>query len=166
MTNESEVKPRVINQRDAETATPCPACGGPGRPTTSTTLKAMLAVSLTAVRNVAYRFCPAAGCSVVYYSDDGKQRFTEDDLREKVYNKHADDADVLVCYCFQLTTREVREDEDALTMIEAGVQAGQCACDIRNPQGTCCIGNVRALIAGLAEEPRVREGAEDGSVTR
>jgi hypothetical protein len=31
--------------------------------------------------------------------------------------------------------------------IKAGIKAGQCACDLRNPQGTCCLGNVRAWLA-------------------
>jgi hypothetical protein len=30
--------------------------------------------------------------------------------------------------------------------INTGINAGQCACDLRNPQGSCCLGNVRGLI--------------------
>jgi hypothetical protein len=33
--------------------------------------------------------------------------------------------------------------------ITTGIQADQCACDMRNPQGSCCLGNVRALIKRL-----------------
>ncbi len=33
--------------------------------------------------------------------------------------------------------------------INAGIQAGQCACDLRNPQGSCCLGNVREAIKQL-----------------
>ena len=33
--------------------------------------------------------------------------------------------------------------------IHAGINAGQCACDLRNPQGSCCLGNVRGLIKRL-----------------
>ena len=29
--------------------------------------------------------------------------------------------------------------------ISTGINAGQCACDLRNPQGSCCLGNVRGL---------------------
>ena len=36
--------------------------------------------------------------------------------------------------------------EAALTCGQVpGIQAGQCACDLRNRQGSCCLGNVRAL---------------------
>jgi hypothetical protein len=33
--------------------------------------------------------------------------------------------------------------------INAGLNTGQCACDLRNPQGSCCLGNVRELIKRL-----------------
>lgn len=36
--------------------------------------------------------------------------------------------------------------------ITAGIRAGQCACDLRNPQGICCLGNVRRLIGATAPE--------------
>ena len=39
--------------------------------------------------------------------------------------------------------------------IDAGIQAGQCACDLRNPQGSCCLGNVRGLVKRL-EQPIVQ----------
>jgi hypothetical protein len=33
--------------------------------------------------------------------------------------------------------------------IDTGINTGQCACDLRNPQGSCCLGNVRGLIKRL-----------------
>lgn len=30
--------------------------------------------------------------------------------------------------------------------ISAGIKAGPCACDLRNPQGSCCLGNVRGVV--------------------
>jgi hypothetical protein len=33
--------------------------------------------------------------------------------------------------------------------INTGINAGQCACDVRNPQGSCCLGNVRGMIKRL-----------------
>jgi hypothetical protein len=33
--------------------------------------------------------------------------------------------------------------------INTGISAGQCACDLRNPQGSCCLGNVRGLIKDI-----------------
>ncbi len=124
----------------------CPTNGRPGKPVDTLTLKAMLNRPLTEVRNTRYRFCPDPECPTVYYSEDGLQIFTEADLRERVYQKHPNEADVLICYCFRHTVGEVRERGMAVVEeINAGVKNGQCACDIRNPQGSCCLGNVRAV---------------------
>ena len=37
-----------------------------------------------------------------------------------------------------------------IAAVEAGIRAGKCACDIRNPQGSCCLGNVRAVVMAAA----------------
>jgi hypothetical protein len=110
-------------------------------------------VPLTEIRAVDYRFCGTPDCPVVYYSADQRQRFREQDVRERVFQKHPSEEDVFVCYCFRHTVRGIRRDTEAaaestvVAAITAGIQAGKCACDIRNPQGSCCLGNVRALVA-------------------
>lgn len=132
----------------------CPTCSRRGKRIDTLTVKALLALPLTHVRSVEYGFCTTRDCSTVYYSADYLQRFGEDALRERVFQKHADDGDSLVCYCFRYTVRAIREQPEGvgesriLDSITAGIQAGQCACDVRNPQGSCCLGNVRAVLAG------------------
>ena len=133
----------------------CPANGKPGKGLDTATVKAMLNVSLRQLRKSAYLFCAEADCAVVYYSANGAQTFTVDDVREPVYQKRPMNDDVLVCYCFRHTLGEIRtatrERRTAiLDNIHAGIQAGQCACDLRNPQGTCCLGNVRALMSSTS----------------
>lgn len=129
----------------------CQACGTIGRPVQGQTVKSLLAVSLRAVRAVEYRFCPTANCPVVYFVADGDHGFTVGQVRERVYQKEPDADDVKICYCFGYTAGDVRralpaQQQRLLSDIEAGIQAGQCACDLRNPQGSCCLGNVRRLI--------------------
>ena len=53
----------------------CPDCLRTGKPVNALTLKALLAVPLTEVREVDYGFCRTQDCPVVYYSADGQQRF-------------------------------------------------------------------------------------------
>lgn len=131
----------------------CPACQSAGKAVDTLTLKALLAVPLTEVRTAEYRFCRTPGCPVVYYSVDRQQRFGEDALRERVFQKHPSADDVFVCYCFRHTPRTVEAElattgqSTVVAAITAGIQAGQCACDLRNPQGSCCLGNVRAVLA-------------------
>ncbi len=129
----------------------CPLNRQVGKPVEGQTVKALLSVSLRAVNAREYHFCGDAHCPVVYFSSDGRQAFTTSDLRERVYQKEPSGPDVLVCYCFQHTLGEIQAADQAtrqaiLANITRGIQAGQCACDLRNPQGSCCLGNVRALM--------------------
>ena len=146
----------------------CPTNGQLGKVVASLTIKALLSVSLTEVQSGEYRFCRAADCPTVYYSADGTQLFGEAALRERVYQKHPTEDGVVVCYCFQHTVGSIRAEiaeqgvSTVVEQIEAGIQAGQCACDIRNPQGTCCLGNVRRLVeqlrSGTGDRPATQVG--------
>ena len=138
----------------------CSACGQKGKRVDILTLKALLAVPLTDLRAVEYLFCRTPDCPTVYYSLDGQQQFGEDALRERVHQKHPTADDVLVCYCFRHSLGSIRVGllatgrSRVVASVTAGIQAGQCACDIRNPQGSCCLGNVRATVQKIESEPR------------
>ncbi len=131
----------------------CPSCGARGKRVELVTLKALLSVPLTEVRHADYLFCRGAECPAVYFSADGEQVFPESSLREAVYQKHPDDNDVFICYCFRHTAGNVRARQPevgrpgVIEAISSGIQRGLCACEIRNPQGSCCLGNVRALLS-------------------
>jgi hypothetical protein len=73
-------------------------------------VKAMLAVSLDAIRLMPDYFCRTEQCAVVYFSEDGEQTFAEDSLRARVYQKHPRDDDVPICYCFHHTAHTIREE--------------------------------------------------------
>jgi hypothetical protein len=128
------------------------------------TVKALLAIPLTELRAGEYRFCRTAECPTVYYRASGGQTFGEDSLRERVHQKHPTDDAVFVCYCFRHTPGSIREEVRAMgrsTVVPratAGIQADQCACEVRNPQGSCCLGNVRAVVkrveAAQATDPK------------
>lgn len=146
--------PSPTLQRPARVANTCPACGQTGKAVQGQTVKALISVSLREVRDVECLICRTAACPVVYFSSDGTQTFTTAQVRERVYQKEPDTEEVFVCYCFRHTVGEVRTLSSTgraalINDIDAGIQAGQCACDLRNPQGSCCLGNVRALIGSL-----------------
>jgi hypothetical protein len=142
-----------LNQLQTAREAVCPSNGKSGKRVDSLIVKAMLNIPLDVLRNVEYRFCVDPDCPTVYYSADGLQEFTESDLRERVYQKHPNDADVLVCYCFQHSLGEIRANgKRVYAEIDRGVRNGQCACDICNPQGNCCLGNVNALV----KQPRFK----------
>jgi hypothetical protein len=146
-------------QRPATVVNACPECGKTGKPIQGQTVKALLSVSLREVQATAYLFCRTQTCPVVYFSADDKQIFTVDLVREWVYQKEPDADAVFICYCFRHRLGDLRaaSHEKRLAIvsdINSGIDAGQCACDLRNPQGSCCLGNVRALIKRL-EKPKL-----------
>lgn len=142
----------------------CPKCGQPGKPLETKTLKQMVqARHLELVNKPGFLFCRSVDCDVVYFHPDGDS-LRKPDVRVRVGLKETDDP-VPICYCFGFT-EAMAVDEIRATgkstipqRIADEVKAGNCACEIRNPQGTCCLGNVnlavkRAMAAVAAERSR------------
>jgi hypothetical protein len=139
----------------------CPICNSKGKKVDSITLKAMLNISLLAVRDVPYFFCRTDNCAVVYFSGDGQQSFTKTQVREPVFQKEPQNEDVFVCYCFRHSPATIQAEwlntgqSTVIAEINAGIKAGQCACEVRNPQGSCCLGNVSKVVKQIEQETKV-----------
>lgn len=124
----------------------CPGCGETGKAIQTVTLKCLLkpAAMPRLAPESAYQFCPVAACEVVYFSSS--QPFSVSDVQVPVFQK--DKAlDTPVCYCFGITRGEIEMPElgrleEILALVKTFVQAGKCACEYRNPQGRCCLGNL------------------------
>ncbi len=130
----------------------CPQCGSKGQSVDNATVKSLISVSLHRVEDVKHRFCAETDCPVVYFAEDNSETFYTQDLRERVYQKEPHSEDVLVCYCFFHTLGDVYSSVDKagqspiIDDINFGIQQGHCACDWRNPQGNCCLGNVIKIV--------------------
>jgi hypothetical protein len=133
----------------------CPQCGAQSQSVDNTTIKCLISVSLHRVADVKHRFCPNTDCAVVYFAEDGSEKFYTGDLRERVYQKEPDTDDVLVCYCFFHHLGDIRAsvtDDGKSAIVDDiryGIQQGQCACDWRNPEGKCCLGNVVSIVKAI-----------------
>lgn len=137
----------------------CPTNQRVGLEVDTLTVRALLAIPLTAVSPAeVYWFCPTPDCPTVYYRVDGQQVFVESELRERVYQKHSDDRATTICYCFGHTLSDISAEIEqtgtstVVARISTGIRAGQCACDIRNPQGGCCLGNVHREVQRLTRQ--------------
>lgn len=127
----------------------CPQDGTLGCPVALITLKSLLkaAALMQLDPQQTYRFCPSSNCSVVYFSADGKT-FTIADLKVPVFQKDPG-AEVPVCYCFGWTRQRIQHElvsagqTTAIESITAHIKAKRCGCEVNNPQGNCCLGNVR-----------------------
>jgi len=140
---------------EAESASEfCLSCGSKGTSVDLITLKALLtADGLRRGVPPAPRFCATADCPVVYFDSAVPIVFREDELTVPVHAKHPDDDRVPVCYFFGYTPPRIREEgKIASKTITAEVKAGHCACEVKNPKGVCCLGDVAKVERRLGAE--------------
>ena len=146
----------VVGQTQVKPETRCSMCAE-GRPVErQTVLHHVKHEHLERVGDEAFRFCADEQCPVVYYGDRGT-RFTVDEVRELVGAKMTGDARP-ICYCFGFTEGDAREEivRTGKSTIPATVsrliKARMCACEVRNPSGACCLGEVTRTVKRLSEE--------------
>lgn len=132
----------------------CPASGGSGVRVELQTIKALLTTSaLRRLEPAGHRFCPEASCDVVYFDEHGRT-FSTADLRVDVWQKQREGQRVL-CYCFGENESDIGTEiattgrSGAAERVRAHIRAGRCACEIRNPRGACCLGDVTAAVKRL-----------------
>lgn len=134
-----------VPARRAEESIACPRCGTSGARVATITLKALL-TSAALRRGVpqSARFCATEGCQVVYFETADGGVFTEEDVTVRAYGKHPGDTSVTVCHCFGYDAASVATaPEGAIRRdVTREVQAGHCACEVRNPAGVCCLGDI------------------------
>ena len=134
----------------------CPASGFEGKAVDWATVAALAAGTVPPKQE--YRLCRDAACEVVYYGSAGAV-LTPSDLNVRPGFK--DGSDGLVCYCFLHRKGDIVRQlaaagtTDILDTIKQEVEAGTCACEVRNPSGKCCLGEVRDTIRELRQELEV-----------
>ncbi len=131
----------------------CPGNGAKGKPVPLITLKSLLVPGALAQLNAqqSYRFCASSDCPVVYFGANG-QTFEADRLKVPVFAKDLS-PEVPVCYCFDWRRHQLRDpaNRHALDDIAAHIQAKRCGCEANNPQGRCCLADVRSTMAVSSE---------------
>lgn len=132
----------------------CPSCGrqGKGVPARTVRLHVVPGVLPAVDADEGYRFCAAPGCPVVYYGARWATIVRTEELRTRVGAKVEEDP-VPVCYCFGFTERRIADDllangrSTVRDYIRERVRRGDCACEVTNPSGRCCLGDVGRAIA-------------------
>jgi hypothetical protein len=148
------IEASVRTPRELEDLERCPASGAAGARVALVTVKALLTgAALRRLDGKAYRFCPDPSCDVVYFDVETGSTFAKEDLSVRVGRKETEDP-IPVCYCFGFTKadleRSVAERGGTIrASIAAEVRAGHCACEVRNPEGTCCLDNVSKAIQAI-----------------
>ena len=147
---------RVPGQQRAD-AECCPVSRVKGKPVELLTVKALLAEpALRRLNNVAHRFCPDPSCDVVYF-DAESASYVKSEIRVPIWQKEPF-GDRTVCYCFDVSEESIRTEiqttgrSDVSERVRAHIAAGRCACEVRNPRGVCCLGDVDAAVRRVKAE--------------
>jgi hypothetical protein len=147
-----------------EIVTNCPGCRTRGANVELRTLKGLLtSAALPRLQTVSHRFCKSPDCDVVYFDETGAA-FRTTDVRTPIWQKSVGD-DRTICYCFAETEAGLRADVErdtnsVIDRIRAHIEACRCACDIRNPRGVCCLGDLATIMKRLKGEMATSEARE------
>lgn len=152
----------------------CPMSGTKGKPVELGTVKALLTSEALRQLNASpHRFCPEPTCAVVYFDESG-HTYSKADIRVPVWQKEPF-GNRTVCYCFGENEADMRSEivatgsSDAVERVRAHISAGRCACEVRNPRGVCCLGDMTAAVARVAAElvpAELSEGSVPWKATR
>jgi hypothetical protein len=94
-----------------------------------------------------YYFCDSPSCDVVYVSASTEHLITKNQLRVRVGIKENEDP-IPLCYCFDFDRKAIWDDirfkgrTDIPKVITQRIKAGECRCQITNPSGNCCLGDI------------------------
>lgn len=110
-----------------------------------------------------YSFCDSPDCDVVYVSASGEQLITTSQLSVRVGIKEKEDP-IPLCYCFDFDRKAIWDDirfkrtTDIPNVIIQRIKARECRCQVTNPRGSCCLGDIYKAIK-LARETMKRHGS-------
>lgn len=163
----------VLTDLQIDEAFPCVKCSHHSKAVSRRTVLVMVKPEfLEEALSGTYRFCEARECPIVYFEEQGTRTFTVDDLRIIVGIKSSADP-IPLCYCFGLDESHLRKEiaQTGTTTVPEKIahltREGLCACDVRNPSGKCCLGEVNRTAKRLKLEAVTRckdlEGFTDRS---
>jgi len=126
----------------------CPIINVPTLPVSILTVQQH--ATIRELPDVAFGFCGEPSCDVVCVGADGTL-IRKDELSTRVGIKETEDP-IPGCYCFEFTAEQIAEDlllhtrSTIRPYIKEQVRAGRCCCEVTNPAGRCCLGNVSRTI--------------------
>lgn len=132
----------------------CPHCEGSLLPVPWRTVAALTTGPLPPRQE--FHLCREPACPAVYVGSRGTVLGVET-LRIRPGFKTGGEG--WVCYCFNYRRQDFERERargekgQILAAIGSRVGRGDCACDVRNPSGRCCLPEVRSLSGSDADPP-------------
>lgn len=130
------------------TAMACPGDGACSKQVDILTVKSLVRKLPLGMPNSQYYFCDSPGCEVVYFPFEAKGPvFRREDLLVRVGAKEKKEP-IPICYCFGFARQDIWDEirttgkSTVAQRIASEIKADRCACEVRNPSGKCCLGEV------------------------
>lgn len=125
----------------------CPECAQKAKGVLAKTLQSLLKDETKEKLNCldGFYYCKTATCRVVYFKAD--EILTQEDISVVVGLKNAASPATL-CYCFEWSKEKIEAELKntgttvALEDIKEKMENPGCACEVLNPSGGCCLGDV------------------------
>lgn len=132
----------------------CPVCHEQAKGVLAKTVEHLLTdeAKKELTRFDGFYYCKTPTCEGVYFRD--KEILTQKDLSVVVGLKEGA-SPATVCYCFEWSKEKIREElvekgeTVALKDIKAKMENPGCSCEIHNPSGGCCLGDVSKAIKDI-----------------
>ena len=138
----------------------CPVSNFRGKPVEWSTVAALAAGPVPPRQY--FWLCEDSDCDVVYFGEDGTLLGTSD-VRVIPSFKGSPSQNDLVCYCSLYCRQDIENelntsgDTTIFDRITAEVKAENCACEVRNPSGKCCLGTVKRTIQETREKLQIMQ---------
>ena len=135
----------------------CPKCSEKAKGVLGKTLEHLLTDDAKAQLSCldGFYFCKTPSCEVVYFRK--KEILTQKDINVVV--GHKDGASpAMVCYCFEWSKEKIKAElkisgeSTATEDIKHKMDTLGCSCEILNPSGGCCLGEIGKAIKDIKEE--------------
>ena len=129
----------------------CPLCGKAAKGVLVKTLEHLLTDDAKAKLDTleGFHYCKTPTCEAVYFRGD--EVLKQDALTVMVGLKGGANP-ATVCYCFEWTKEKIKAEIEAtgkttaLEDIKAKMENPGCSCEILNPSGQCCLGDVGKVV--------------------
>ena len=108
-----------------------------------------------------YFFDRNPSCDVVYFSNEAQSYFHKDELSVRVGLKQTE-SPIALCYCFGHTVESARKSWPKVARPRPRrspqrFRQGTVSCEVKNPSGKCCLGEVYEAIQQIQKELSTEE---------
>ncbi|MEQ1740076.1 MAG: hypothetical protein ABL884_09215 [Methyloglobulus sp.] len=99
-----------------------------------------------------YYFCPSKDCPTAYFSVAGNS------IPKRQLTSYQDIQKDKLCYCFDIDTADyltainTHRAETIKNFVIQRTKSGECACELRNPSGKCCLAKFKQLENDLTQK--------------